>query len=733
MVTEEIQFDPDVHPSYVGRLVKVRESLDDPFWRHGVCCFAMTEWTMEDYHGDGKLVKVEKITGGYQLQWGLFERVEQAREQKRKQQKVRDAPPTPPPLVVAAPIQIARDPRSPDARPPLPSQFSREDEPFYVDELIASGLMMFTDLDHDHGTLDLDKCGDEIPSAWRQRAAAEERKKAERAAKEAAAKKAKAAREAKERQRLAAKREAEAKRRADAAAAKARRSSGAAAAASAKRRRGDAGASMLMAAVDFVEAARADDIHSDDESRLPKKKRGRSNPNAAKSSSAAREISEEEEAAAAVESLGGGTPSPPRDREDSVEGGGVGGGAAATAAIAATARIDDTMAPPAARTPAVVPPRKTSLSSTAVHVLGSIARRVGESFGGGGGTPASGSQHPAPPPDVATAAPPSNVDEDEDSGATTTEEVAPTAVTAAAARYPEAEAEDDPPRVAVVAAVAGAGRAAPAGVTASQRVKYPEASEVFRGGSSTTWMIRLLASWMSPTDAATRDRHVAALAALEEKKYDFAERLVLDAESDDAWSWRLLEYCDVARGRINAAGVKAERAVAADAKAREEERSRERVEDSAMDGGETTRERRSSPPRSGSLPFPGRGPGTAGAMGAVFKLIMDVAGEPGDWSSVWTRARDLAARHPTDALLLMLHGGASWRRGDLAGSVAPLRAAMHHDDNEARAAPWLFEVLLRLDLKDDAEWVWDKALETNREMSRKLMRIAQRVDPRPAR
>lgn len=120
MATEEIQFDPDVHPSYVGRLVKVRESQDDPHWRHGVCCFAMTEWAMEDYHGDGKLVKVEKITGGYQLQWGLFERVEQAREQKRKQQKVRDSPPTPTSLVVAAPIRIARDSSFPDARP-LPS------------------------------------------------------------------------------------------------------------------------------------------------------------------------------------------------------------------------------------------------------------------------------------------------------------------------------------------------------------------------------------------------------------------------------------------------------------------------------------------------------------------------------------------------------------------------------------------------------------------------------------
>ena len=54
-----------------------------------------------------------------------------------------------------------------------------------MDELIASGLMMFTDLDRENGTLDLDKCGDEIPSAWRQGPAAEERKKAERAAIEA--------------------------------------------------------------------------------------------------------------------------------------------------------------------------------------------------------------------------------------------------------------------------------------------------------------------------------------------------------------------------------------------------------------------------------------------------------------------------------------------------------------------------------------------------------------------
>ena len=394
------------------------------------------------------------------------------------------------------------------------------------------------------------------------------------------------------------------------------------------------------------------------------------------------------------------------------------------------------MAPPTGHPPTsagYVPPRKTSLSSTAVHVLGSIARRVGGSFGGGGGAGGGAGgvaptpRDPATPATPATAATPSNEDGDEDSGATATEEVAPTAVTAAAGRMIlGASSEDDRQRVVAV-------DVSPAVATTSRRVTFHEASEVFRGGSSTTWMIRLLASWMAPTDAATRDRHVAALAALEEKKYDFAERLVLDAESDDAWSWRILEYCDLARGRLNAAGVKAERAVAADAKVREEERSRERVEDSATDGGASTRARRTSTPRSGSLPFPGRGPGTAGAIGAVFKLVMDVAGEPGDWSGVSMRARELAARYPTNALLLALHGGASWRRGDLAGSVAPLRAAMHHDGNEARAAPWLFEVLLRLDLKDDAEWVWDKALETNREMSRKLMRVARRVDPKPAR
>ena len=87
-VDDEISFDPDIHASYLGRLLKVRETVNDE-WRHGVPCFAETEWELEDYHGNGKMCKVEKPTGGYQFQWGLFEHVEQAISQKRSAKTVR--------------------------------------------------------------------------------------------------------------------------------------------------------------------------------------------------------------------------------------------------------------------------------------------------------------------------------------------------------------------------------------------------------------------------------------------------------------------------------------------------------------------------------------------------------------------------------------------------------------------------------------------------------------------
>ena len=103
---EEVEFDPDIHPSYVGRLVRVRDNAEsDAKWRHAVLCFAMTEWVIEeDPSRRGKRVKLEKPTGGYQLQWGLFERVEQARTQKRGQQSVR---PPGEPRSRAAPRRVA--------------------------------------------------------------------------------------------------------------------------------------------------------------------------------------------------------------------------------------------------------------------------------------------------------------------------------------------------------------------------------------------------------------------------------------------------------------------------------------------------------------------------------------------------------------------------------------------------------------------------------------------------
>ena len=130
---------------------------------------------------------------------------------------------------------------------------------------------------------------------------------------------------------------------------------------------------------------------------------------------------------------------------------------------------------------------------------------------------------------------------------------------------------------------------------------------------------------------------------------------------------------------------------------------------------------KTSPERSASAagvapsgPLPARGasrPGT-GALGAAFALFVDNAGASGpeDWRHMRRLAKRDAAARPTEALTLTLAGLLAWRAGDLEGARAPLRAAMHHDGAAARAAPLLFEVLLRLDETDEAEVVWDTAL-----------------------
>ena len=67
------------------------------------------------------------------------------------------------------------------------------------------------------------------------------------------------------------------------------------------------------------------------------------------------------------------------------------------------------------------------------------------------------------------------------------------------------------------------------------------------------------------------------------------------------------------------------------------------------------------------------------------------------------------------------------RQAHLKAAVAPLTDAMAHDENECRAAPWLFEVFLRLDMKEEAQWVWDKCCEVNQGLTVSLKNIAASV------
>ena len=98
-VVETVEFDADIHPSRLGRLVKVRHRDEEgtlSAWSHGVCTWAETQWIEEEVPGG--IRKVEIPTGGYQLQWGLFETVEMALQQKRSRQRVRPSCRTPVPI-----------------------------------------------------------------------------------------------------------------------------------------------------------------------------------------------------------------------------------------------------------------------------------------------------------------------------------------------------------------------------------------------------------------------------------------------------------------------------------------------------------------------------------------------------------------------------------------------------------------------------------------------------------
>ena len=116
---------------------------------------------------------------------------------------------------------------------------------------------------------------------------------------------------------------------------------------------------------------------------------------------------------------------------------------------------------------------------------------------------------------------------------------------------------------------------------------------------------------------------------------------------------------------------------------------------------------------SGPLPIRGAAGYSTNALGLAFKILMDNAGasDEDDWNCMRRLAKRDAAARPTEALTLTLSGLLQWRSGDLENAKAPLRSAMHHDGTSARAAPLLFEVLLTLNETDEAEVVWDTALQ----------------------
>ena len=93
-------------------------------------------------------------------------------------------------------------------------------------------------------------------------------------------------------------------------------------------------------------------------------------------------------------------------------------------------------------------------------------------------------------------------------------------------------------------------------------------SDVFAGGRPTSWLVRLLASYMA-VDKLGRQRVCVVVAALEEKQYSLAERLVHDLHLESvpggkhedpvamAWTYRLLQYAYVKQGERESDAMRA--------------------------------------------------------------------------------------------------------------------------------------------------------------------------------
>jgi hypothetical protein len=87
----------------------------------------------------------------------------------------------------------------------------------------------------------------------------------------------------------------------------------------------------------------------------------------------------------------------------------------------------------------------------------------------------------------------------------------------------------------------------------------PTASQTFAGATPTSWIARLLTSRMSG-DPTIRAAFFCALCAVEEKRFDFAERVLREHDFECGWRFRLLEYLDRVRGRDASAAENARNA-----------------------------------------------------------------------------------------------------------------------------------------------------------------------------
>jgi len=493
-----------------------------------------------------------------------------------------------------------------------------------VDELISEGLCMFTDKDDEHGTIDLDKCGEEA-NLYRTKKAVADRRLAAAKKKEDARVKAEADRLAKAKAAAAARRqeeerlarlqkadaEAKAKKKAsagksggkDSKASKASRASKGASkpnpsglkrVAERPSEPNDSGAEILMAAAALMDSGEEVDLNgailtSDARviARSAKRRKGgafdkttapppsppaRAKPPAKTTKVSASTINspkskEELIAEAHREKFLKATAAAEKAKRDAAA-----AKARADAAFEAAKRLGENspqvLAKPPPKAPSAVGPVSPARRAATKT---SLMQRLEESTKKGKGP--NGSPRVSNP--TAEESPSSEETErTSDGGDGSDEATDDDAPLAAPKEAPPLVPSEDDTRVETTVETADALRdaserdATETEVRADGKQKQtkevradrdPTASQTFAGATPTSWIARLLTSRMSG-DPTIRAAFFCALCAVEEKRFDFAERVLREHDFECGWRFRLLEYLDRVRGRDASAAENARNA-----------------------------------------------------------------------------------------------------------------------------------------------------------------------------